>query len=82
MLNMTCRLIQRGNSSAVEHRLAKARVAGSNPVSRSNNSTSYSNCRLLFLTDCNQNVTEFILSHLEGLNIPLKNKLIKLLAMR
>jgi hypothetical protein len=25
-----------GNSSVVEHRLAKARVAGSNPVSRSN----------------------------------------------
>lgn len=25
----------RGNSSEVEHRLAKARVAGSNPVSRS-----------------------------------------------
>ena len=26
---------QSGNSSVVEHRLAKARVAGSNPVSRS-----------------------------------------------
>ncbi len=41
MLNMTCRLIQRGNSSAVEHRLAKARVAGSNPVSRSIISRTY-----------------------------------------
>src|SRR5439155_13686869 len=29
-----------GNSSVVEHRLAKARVAGSNPVSRSNFSPS------------------------------------------
>ena len=31
----SCRSIVCGNSSAVEHRLAKARVAGSNPVSRS-----------------------------------------------
>ena len=59
MLNMTCRLIQRGNSSAVEHRLAKARVAGSNPVSRSIFSRGYKTLSPGSSLDCAKIVLNF-----------------------
>jgi len=47
--------------------IAKARVAGSNPVSRSIYSTSYSNYLLLFITDCNQNAVRLV-QHIDCLS--------------
>ena len=51
-----------GNSSVVEHRLAKARVAGSNPVSRSNFSTTYttSTRRKAYTTCSSENCYRFM----------------------